>query len=405
MGKIRDVQIRHWINAGSAIAKSDGDGLTLTLSSGGTVSWVLRYRLHGKQRELTLGRYPDLTIAGARKLAMEKRVEVQQGVDVAREKQKSRLESANAWTFKQLADDYLKRASDSLAESTISGRRQQLRDYVHGRIGHLSAKEVSPRDIVDVVERSGGKSLHVARLVLIAIREVFAHGVARHVVQGNPCAHITAKAISGTPPKSRDRIMLSDEELVAAFSQLPRLGRQNALAAKILLATAPRIGELVNAKWVQVNFELKEWTVLKENAKTKTQFVIPMTDPVAGWFMELKHLSFDSEFVLPIRLRRKGREADRPMDETTLNAAFNRLHKRLGDRCRRFTPHDLRATARSHLGALGVSTVTAERCLNHSMGGLVAIYDKHDYLTERRRALELWNEKMVALARRGETIQ
>lgn len=69
------------------------------------------------------------------------------------------------------------------------------------------------------------------------------------------------------------------------------------------------------------------------------------------------------------------------------------LHKlctRLGDKCRRFTPHDLRSTARSHLAALGVSITVVERCLNHSLGCLVAVYDQHDYMTERRAALELW---------------
>jgi hypothetical protein len=55
-----------------------------------------------------------------------------------------------------------------------------------------------------------------------------------------------------------------------------------------------------------------------------------------------------------------------------------------------FSPHDLRSTARSHLSRLGVSIVVAERCLNHSLGGLVAVYDQHDYMQERRRALELW---------------
>ena len=55
-----------------------------------------------------------------------------------------------------------------------------------------------------------------------------------------------------------------------------------------------------------------------------------------------------------------------------------------------FSPHDLRSTARSHLSRLGVSIIVAERCLNHSLGGLVAVYDQHDYMQERRRALELW---------------
>lgn len=124
MGTIRDVQIRNWINAGKPLAKTDGDGLIFTLSAGGTASWVLRYRLGGKQRELTLGRYPDVTIAAARKLATEKRVEVQQGVDVARKKQKAKLDTAREWTFKRLADDYLTRASEHLAALTIEGRRQ-----------------------------------------------------------------------------------------------------------------------------------------------------------------------------------------------------------------------------------------------------------------------------------------
>ena len=68
-----------------------------------------------------------------------------------------------------------------------------------------------------------------------------------------------------------------------------------------------------------------------------------------------------------------------------------------GDHFRRVTPHDLRSTARSHLGVLGVDVLIAERCLNHSLGGLVAVYDKHDYLTERRKALEQWSAKIAAL--------
>ena len=293
-------------------------------------SWVLRYRLNGKQRELTLGRYPDITIAAARKLATEKRVEVQQGVDVARQKQRAKLETAQAWTFKRLADDYLSRVSERLAPVTVEGRRQQLRDYVHGRIGHLSAREVSPGDIVDIVERSGAKSLHVARLVLIALREVFAHGVARHVVEGNPCAHIKAKAIIGTPRSQRARIMLTEAELVAFLAVLPTIGRENELASKTLLATCTRIRELTRAKWEHVSFERKEWMIPPEHSKNKQQFVIPLTEQVAGWLMELRGLAFDSCFVLPLRQRRQGREGDGPMEAMSLNAALNRLHDKLG---------------------------------------------------------------------------
>ena len=404
MGTLTDVQIRNWIKARAPVAKSDGDGLTFTLSAGGTASWVLRYRLHGKQRELTLGRYPDTTLSDARKLATAKRAAVQQGTDVAREKQKSIQEATHAWTFKRLADDYLTRAASNLSPLTISGRRQQLRDYVLSRIGHLPAKEVAPSDIVDIVERSGHKSLHVARLVLITIREIYAHGVARHVVEANPCAHIQAKAIIGAPPSRRARIMLSDDELRAMLPALPGIGRSNELTVKVLLATCTRIGELTRAEWSHVDFERKEWTIPPEHAKNGKRFIIPLTNQTAEWFMELKRLAFNSKYVLPIRVRQNGREGDAPMEATSLNAAINRMCETLGDKCRRFTPHDLRSTARSHLAVLGVDVLIAERCLNHSLGGLVAVYDKYDYLAERRKALTLWSNKIRAIEKGAQLV-
>ena len=404
MGTLTDIQIRNWIKAGRPVAKSDGDGLTFTLSAKGTAAWTLRYYISAKRKELTLGRYPDTTLSDARKLATEKRAAVQQGADVAREKQKAIKETARAWTFKQLADDYLARAANNLAAQTISGRRQQLRDYVLGRIGHLPAREVTPADLVDIVERCGHKSLHVARLVLIALREVFAHGVARSVVHENPCAHVKAKAIIGAPPSRRARIMLSDDELRAMLPALTSIGPSNELAVRILLATCTRIGEVTRAEWSHIDFERKEWTIPPEHAKNGKQFVIPLTNQVTDWFVELKRLALNSKFVLPIRKRLGGREGDAPMEATSLNAAINRMCESLKETCRRFTPHDLRSTARSHLGALGVDVLIAERCLNHSLGGLVAVYDKHDYLAERRKALTLWGNKVRAIEKGGQLV-
>jgi integrase len=178
---------------------------------------------------------------------------------------------------------------------------------------------------------------------------------------------------------------------------LPSIGRSNELAVKVLLATCTRIGELTRAEWSHIDFERKQWTIPAEHAKNGKLFVIPLTNQTAEWFIELKILAFNSKYVLPIRIRQNGREGDAPMEATSLNAAINRMCERLGDKCRRFTPHDLRSTARSHLAVLGVDVLIAERCLNHSLGGLVAVYDKHDYMVERRIALTLWSNKIRAI--------
>lgn len=402
MGQLTDVQIRNWIKAGKAIAKADGDGLTFTLSAKGTAAWVLRYRVPGakSQKEMTLGRYPDITLGKARELATEARAKIQQGADVAREKQATKRESASAWTVRQLADDYMQKSEAHLAQGTIDQRRQQLGAHVFPIIGGLAAKDVTPADVVTITERAAAKSLHVARLVLIALRGVFAHGVARHVVKSNPCIDVKAKAVIGPRPVRRTRLMLTEPELRAMLPALPDQGRQNELALKILLATCTRIGELTRAEWSHVDFGRREWEIPAEHSKNKKRFLIPLPDVVVGWFLELQQLAFGSRYVLPVRSRRG--EGDRPMESSTLNVACNRIHAALKDKetgreaCRRFTPHDLRSTARSHLSALGVDIIVAERCLNHSLGGLVAVYDQHDYLTERRAALDTWCEFLKA---------
>ncbi|PTQ76189.1 site-specific recombinase XerD [Nitrosomonas oligotropha] len=390
MGKLTDIQIRNWIKSGEQIAKTDGDGLTFTLSKSGTASWILRYRFGNKPKEKTLGRYPDISLQDARRLALENRAQVQQGINVAAEKKKFKNQEANIWTVKRLAEDYFEKVTSRLAKSTIKGRQQQLRDYVFPKIGTLPAKDVTPAEIVDITERTSNKSLHVARLVLVVLREIFAHGIARHVLEINPCAQIRANSVIGPRPVSRARIMLSEAELKAMLPALPAIGKENELMVKILLATAARIGELVKAKWTDVDFTQRQWTIPAENSKNGKPFIIPMTNQVTLWFSELKEIAFGSSYVLPIRARKKTTK-DAPMEPVTLNAAINKLSLNLEDKCRRFTPHDLRSTARSHLGALGVDLLIAERCLNHSLGGLVAVYDQHDYLAERRKALELWS--------------
>lgn len=200
--------------------------------------------------------------------------------------------------------------------------------------------------------------------------------------------------------------MLSEQELSALLPSLPKMGVQNALMVKILLSTATRIGELVNAKWTDIDFKNRLWRIPAENIKGRKvkanngenvkDFIIPMTPQVLSFFLDLQSLAFGSDYVLPIRSRKKA-VGDVPMEPVTLNAAINLFCKNtMGEKCRRFTPHDLRSTARSHLAALGVDLQVAERCLNHSIGGLVAVYDQHDYLEERRKALILLSNFLEA---------
>ncbi len=273
-------------------------------------------------------------------------------------------------------------------------------------LGNTPADEVRPIDLIEIIERASKKSLHVAKLVLGIQKAIFAHGVGRHVIDADPAFQLRSNAVLGPRPVARTRVMLSEAELKIILPLLPKMGIQNALMAKILLCTAVRIGELVGAKWENVDLEQRVWFIPPTDIKGKKGrarngedvrgFSIPLSEPVVGWFHDLKDLAFGSAYVLPIRSRKKA-IGDTHMEPVTLNAAFNNFWKtHLSEGTQRFTPHDLRSTARSHLSRLGVELLIAKRCLNHSLGGLVDIYDQHDYFDERKAAIEKLSKFVVS---------
>lgn len=381
MGILNEARLKAWQRAGQPInGKADGDGLTFTLSKGGTATWVFRYRFAGRQRELTLGNYPDMPLATARIAARAARVKVDQGVDVAAEKRTTKQETARAGTFRQLAADYLERAGSGLAPATAKEIGRYLKKDILPRIGHLAAADVSGSDIVVMIERIASRSDSVARHAFEVVSVIFAHGVAKHFVKSNPCSGLKLAAILGVRPTRRERIKLGEDELRTLMTKLPDIGKVNALAAKILLATCVRKSELLLAKRAHVDLQASTWTIPDENSKSGKGFVVPIAPTVSEWFRQLLQIKARSDWLLP---GLKGKHISR----CTLNVALGRL-----EGLRHFSPHDLRSTARSYLTSrhVGVSIIIAERCLNHSLGGLVAVYDQNDYMEERRHALELW---------------
>lgn len=373
--KITDIQIRHWLKAGKPIAKAQGDvpGLTFTLSASGTAAWVLRYRIGGKQKELSIGRYPEYTIAGAKVAATEARAKIMAGTDVAREKRLEKIDRAGSKSFAELAADYLEKNLPGMAENTRKQRVYHVEKLIVPRIGAIPANEVTGADIVNLLEKVGQKhGPKVAALMKVTINEVVKHGLSRLVIATNPAAGVSVKAICGPGEPKRERLKLTEAELRALLPALDGgMSESCALSLRILLATCTRISELMAAAWRDVDLERGEWTVPKSKTSSKP-FVIPLAPPVIDWFQRLQVLSCGSRFVLP------GHKPSLHRTPYSVALAIDSLTANLPE-VRRFTPHDCRSTARSHLAALGVPVLVAERCLNQALGGLVAVYDQHDF--------------------------
>ena len=394
-GVLTDVQIRHWIKAGLPVAKSDGAGLTFTLSAKGTAAWVLRYRIGGKQKELTLGNYPDLTLTKAREHAAAKRVAVQQGVDVAQAEQARKVAMTAAGTVKELCDEYFAR--------TVKGRikrpdlvRSILDQDVIRAMGKSRISDVKPVDVdrmVAGIVRRGSPIM--ANRVLTTTKAVFDYAIRRHWIEYNPAAAFSRKDAGGEE-KARTRALTDTEitTLIKAFDAAGPVFRPYALAVRLLLLTAVRRSELIEAPWLEFDLERGLWAIPAERQKTGEKsggkdFVVPLTPLAVEWLAELKMVGCGNDYVFPAK--RRGTRAT--LSPNTVNWALNQIDHGLEP----FTLHDLRRTARTHLAMLGIKPHIAERCLNHRLPGINDVYDTYDYLDERRVALELWEQKFHSL--------
>ena len=388
-----DVQIRRWIAKGEAVARSDGEGLTFTFSASGTAAWVLRYRVAGvRRKELTLGNYPDLTLAAARKLARERRVDVDQGKDPAAEKKVDKMRTKMAWTVRQLIEDYKakKLTTPPLAEGTVYYRKWDLDKVITPKLGSMEVRNVTPADLVHVIE-SSKRSWTICKRLLTSAKLLFAHACGKRLIDVNPCVGIELTALMGARPPIRKRVMLSEDELRILLKSINDIGIENGLALRILLATCVRSIELAKARWEHVDLEAGTWWVPDESVKTRVGFLVPVTATVAGWFKELKALAGNSSWVLPARTeRRRTRLGDTHVGKTTLWAAVTRAFGREQIDVRRFTPHDTRSTAKGHMRNMGIPNDITEIALNHALKGMEAVYDVREEIPERRFALEKW---------------
>lgn len=397
MGKLTDVQIRHWLKAGERFeGHADGEGLYLRYRAEDAVPmWRFRYRFAGKARVMLLGSYATLSLADARKLTKELRARVALGHDVAAEKQERKEQAVakveaqrNALTVGSLADEYFERMIIGRWKHPNIPRARIERD-IKPHIGRLKIEDVKPAHVdgmLRAIVQRGAPT--IANDVLRLTRRIFDYAIKRHAIQYNPAAAFSLDDAGGKE-EARERA-LSRDELVALFDSMRQargFSIENTHVVKLLLMLAVRKGELTGARRAEFDMERAVWELPGERTKTGSAIDIPLPPQAVKAISELLRLSEGSEWLLPAR-KMQHRMVPH-VHENTINVALSKL-KPLMPGVEPFCVHDFRRTARTHLAALGVEPHIAERCLNHKIKGIEGIYNRHDYFDERRKALDLW---------------
>ncbi len=395
--RISDITLRAWLRAG-AVDRGIGGGLTFVASGfaaqKGQASWVLRYRFAGKSKEKWLGRYPDIPLQAARELSRVDRAKIQQGVDVAAEKQQTKilerrkrpcLALRRVWHRRYIMPNY---GEPERIESTFVR-------YVDPIIGHLLVEQVEPEHIERILDRTvKAGAPTVANDLLRYLVRMFDFAVRKRYRTDNPTTGFTLQDAGGTE-RARTRWLDCGQlsELATAMRETENFGRVNELSVWLLLALCVRKMELLSAKKSAFNLQLAQWALTGEDTKTRAPLIIPLPDVVVGWLEEVMVFSGKSEYLFPARRKvrsRLGKPATNRfphISPDTLNVALGRLTTL---EIAHFTVHDMRRTARTHLARMGIAPDIAERALNHAIQSTEGIYNQYDYMRERRIALSRW---------------
>lgn len=406
MGKLTDIQIRTWIRNGERFAgRSDGNGLYLCFPQNYSAPfWRFRYKLSGKARVMLIGYYSSISLAKAREMTKELHARVALGYDVAGEKQERKAEAIkkieeekNALHVSELAAEYFeKQILPNWKHPDILRRR--IEKDINPNIGHLKIEDVRPRHIIDMLQKINARNAPtVANDVLRWTRRIFNYGIKFQMIETNPTTAFEI-ADAGGKEKSRER-WLTQEELTKFFQAMQitkGFSRQNELTMKLLLALCCRKMELCGARWAEFDLENAIWHLPAERVKNGDAIDIPLPAVTVEWLLELRQMSLNSQWVLPAR--KMQHKMIPHIQESTLPVALAKVRSNLPN-VPNFTIHDFRRTGRSHLAALGVDPVVAERCLNHRIKGVEGIYNRYEYFKERKAALEKWAALLVSLER------
>lgn len=392
MGSFTAKKVQSVIKEAKPGRYGDGNGLYLMIPKAGAAYWMCRYTFAGKRRGMTLGKYPQLSLAEAREQVVETQKTIRNGTDPLAERKRD--EQVTISTVQDLFDDWYQDLEKRLKHPNIP-KRVFERDIAPS-IGSLTLDSVTPMDVRAIVRKvtSSGRPT-IANDALMYLKQLFNHGIKLGLLTYNPASAFNVNDAGGVE-KSRDRA-LSTDELSKAFAVFREnrtsFTRGNYLACALLVVLGVRKTELTEAKWSEFDLNNAKWSLPGERSKSGVGIAIPLPPQTMTWLEELQIRACGSPYVFPSR-----RISKQPhMGKDTLNRAIAKLfgkepgkkeqpENKMGE-LTEFTVHDLRRTCRSLLAELGVPGHIAERCLNHKLKGVEGIYDRYDYFEERKQAL------------------
>lgn len=389
-------------------------GFGVRVSETGRKTFVLAARYPGNKSTArrAIGTYGALTLADARQKARDWLKLIDAGKDPAIEieRQRAAEQRKQENSFEAVGEQFIAYIErQKLRTAPVMARNLRDTFIKEFKWGPRPITDISVDDVKRVIRAAVDRNAtYQAFHDFALVRRLFnwAIGTDDYGLQINPCDRLISADLIGER-HARDRV-LSNDELRAFWAATERMGYPYGPLYRMLVLTGLRLGEVCGAHWSEFDLDRKEWTIPAERMKKvkggAKPFMVPLTDAMLDVLRALPRFN-SGDFLF------SNSHGKRPLKPNLFSDPKERLDELVLEELRKlakgkdakriilpdFVNHDLRRTVRTHLSALRIGEEVREAVLAHVRPGIKGVYDKHQYLDEKREALTLWNARLRSI--------
>lgn len=372
---------------------ADSQGLYLLINPRGSKLWRLKYRIHGTERKLALGAYPEITLAEARAARDIARRQLAHAVDPSTAKRQARIQASMQAenSFASVADELIAKPEKEGASARTLEKHRWLLKLLGADFGRRPVAEITPQELLHELKHQERRGrLETAKQLRAFASRVFRYVAATARAERDPAQLLLGALIQ---PKVKHFAAITDP---SSFGALLRAIEDYAgdpavmHALKLTPHLFQRPGELRQMEWVEINFEKAVWTLPAHKMKMRQPHAVPLSRQALAILASMRELSGGRKYVFP-----SVRNRARPISDNTINAAL----RRMGYSKEQMTAHGFRTSASSLLNESGKWNPDAiERALAHMIAGSIRrINNQSAYWQERVEMAQWWSDYLSIL--------
>ena len=365
----------------------DGNGLFLFVAPSGAKSWRLKYRFQGREKLLTLGTYPQLSLKEAREACVDAKKRLSGGTDPSAEK-KVKARSAQT-TFEFVAREWHENQKPTWTEGYAKDVLERIDKNVFPSLGTRPIGEITPPELLAVLRRIEIRgAVDQAHRVRSICSLVFRYAIATGRAERDTAADLRGalKTRTHTPraaitdPDEIKNLLRNIDDFTGTF--IVKCGLQM-LALTFLRPSEVRLGE-----WTEVNFEEKLWRIPAKRMKMRLDHMVPLSTQALELLQQLHELTGEGRLIFP------GLRHGKAISDATFIAALRRMGYEKEEMC----AHGFRSMASTLLNEQGYAADVIEKQLAHNPRDKIrGVYNRAEYLPERRKMMQEWADYLTGL--------